>query len=104
MKRSVIWSRDALDELIGIARHIAKDNPDAARKVAAVIRATGAALGQRALGRKGRVSGTYEKVVADLPYIIAYTFITRPTGGEALVILRIVHMARDWSPETWPSN
>ncbi|TWB24709.1 plasmid stabilization system protein ParE [Nitrospirillum amazonense] len=104
MKRSVIWSRDALDELIGIARHIAKDNPEAARKVAVAIRATGSALGQRALGRKGRVTGTYEKVVADLPYIIAYKFIAKPTGGEALVILRIVHMTRDWPPDAWPAN
>ncbi|MDE1146945.1 MAG: type II toxin-antitoxin system RelE/ParE family toxin [Azospirillaceae bacterium] len=47
MKRAVSWSRDALNELIGIARHIAKDNPDAARKVAATIRATGNALGGR---------------------------------------------------------
>lgn len=102
MKRAVSWSRDALNELIGIARHIAKDNPDAARKVAATIRATGNALGRQALGRKGRVTGTYEKVVPDLPYIIAYKFIAGPTGGEVLVILHIVHGARDWPPETWP--
>ncbi|MDE1146946.1 MAG: hypothetical protein PW843_10030 [Azospirillaceae bacterium] len=38
----------------------------------------------------------------DLPYIIAYKFIAGPTGGEVLVILHIVHGARDWPPETWP--
>ncbi|MBB6252792.1 type II toxin-antitoxin system RelE/ParE family toxin [Nitrospirillum iridis] len=102
MKRPVVWSRDALDELIGIVRYIAQNNPQAARRVAAAIRTTGNALGQRALGRKGRVTGTYEKVVTDLPYIIAYKFVADPAGGEALVILRIVHTARDWAAETWP--
>ncbi|WP_044560236.1 type II toxin-antitoxin system RelE/ParE family toxin [Azospirillum sp. B4] len=102
MTRTVIWSRDALDELISIARYIARDNPGAARKVAAAIRTAGDTLGRRALGRKGRVTGTYEKVVTGLPYIIAYKFIADPAEGETLVILRVVHMARDWPPGKWP--
>jgi toxin ParE1/3/4 len=52
-------------------------------------------------GRIGRVSGTYEKVVGGLPYVIAYA-ITDRAGREAVTILRVIHGARDWPDEDWP--
>lgn len=102
MKRRVFWSRDALDELKQIARHIAQDNPPAARRVAAAIRQTGSALGERAIGRKGRVTGTYEKSVTGIPYIVAYTISALPDNGEAVYILRVIHTSRQWEDESWP--
>ena len=68
MKRSVTWSREALDDIKVQFKHIAKDNPAAAKRVADRIRDAGKALGDMATGRPGRVSGTYEKSVARLPY------------------------------------
>jgi len=62
-------------ELKDIAAYIAKDNPAAARKILAPLRATGFAPGARANGRPGRVSGTHEESVVHLPYVI-------PTGFE----------------------
>jgi len=102
VKRPVLWSRTALDDLIEIARFIAADNPAAARRVAAEIRRTGNLLGQAAIGRPGRVIGTYERSVRRMPYIIAYTLQTLPTGREAVLLLRVIHGARNWPDEQWP--
>jgi toxin ParE1/3/4 len=102
VKRRVVWSRDALDELKQIAAFIASDDPLAARSIAANIRKTGEKLGALATGRRGRVGGTYEKPVPRLPYIMAYALAPLPGGGEAVVILRVIHGARNWPDEDWP--
>jgi toxin ParE1/3/4 len=44
-----------------------------------------------ALGRPGRVMGTRELVIGNLPYIIPY----RVRDGE-IEILRVLHTARRW--------
>ena len=72
MTRPVQWSRDALDDLKAQVAYITAEDPEAAQRVADRIRATCDALGEMATGRPGRVSGTYEKSVTRLPYIIAY--------------------------------
>ena len=102
MKRFVTWSRDALDDIKRQVAFIARDNPAAARRLADRIRETGQDLGEMATGRPGRVTGTYEKPIGRLPYIIAYEL--RPIGSrESVVILHIVHTSRDWPPEEWPN-
>ena len=55
-----------------------------------------------ATGRPGRVSGTYEKLVSGLPYILAYA-IASQGGREVIAILCVIHMARDWCEEDWPA-
>ena len=55
-----------------------------------------------ATGRPGRVTGTYEKPVAGLPHIIAYAIEPRPDGSERVVVLRVIHGARNWEEEDWP--
>lgn len=101
MKRPVQWSREALDDIKEQVRFISEDNPGAARRVADRLRDTGKALGEMPIGRPGRVAGTYEKSVTYLPYIIAYALSER-THRESVVILRVIHAARDWSAEEWP--
>lgn len=101
MTRPVRWTRPALDDLKAQITYIAADNPVAARKVRDRLHATAAALGEMATGRPGRVGGTYEKSVSRLPYIIAYEF-GHEGGHEVVWILRVVHAARDWPPESWP--
>ncbi len=49
-----------------------------------------------ATGRPGRVAGTYEKVLAPLPYILVFALWPRPGGMEEIVILYVIHGARDW--------
>ena len=102
MSRALRWSRDALDDLKAQVAFIAAENPGAARRVAEAVRATAAALSEMPTGRPGRLSGTYEKPVAGLPYLVAYALAPWPDGGEAVVILRVVHTARDWPPGGWP--
>ena len=101
MKRSVRWSTDALTDLADQVAYIAAENPSAARRVADAIDKTALALGEMPIGRPGRVTGTYEKSVTGLPYILAYA-ITQAGGEETVAIVRVIHTARDWSAERWP--
>lgn len=101
MKRAVIWSREALDDLKAQVAYIAAENPAAAQRVGDAIMASAMALSDIPTGRPGRVIDTYEKPVTRLPYIIAYAITPGPTG-EAIAILRVIHTARDWPDEQWP--
>jgi toxin ParE1/3/4 len=97
--RRVQWSNSARADLLAQIEHIARDDPAAARRVAAALRATGDALGEFATGHPGRVAGTYEKSVQRLPYIIAYALTDH---DSAVSILRVIHTSRDWRDEDWP--
>jgi len=103
VKRPVQWSRDALEDFKQQIDYIVADNPSAARRVAERISAAGTALGALATGRPGRVAGTYEKLVTRLPLIIAYA-ITQTPDGEVISILRVIHGARDWHRDSWPTE
>jgi toxin ParE1/3/4 len=103
MRRPVEWSRAALEDLKSQIDFIARENPAAARRVAQRIRATGNDLQEFATGHAGRVSGTYEKSVGGLPYIIAYE-IDHSNGMEKIAILHVVHAARDWREGEWPNE
>jgi plasmid stabilization system protein ParE len=72
VSRPVRWSANALSDLADQVTYIAAENPSAARRVADVIDRTALALGDMPIGRPGRVTGTYEKAVTGLPYILAY--------------------------------
>lgn len=100
--RSVEWSRAALHDFDRLIDYIATRNPAAAKRVAERIDRTGRLLGEMATGRPGRVTGTYEKVVSGLPYILAYRLVRPPDGTERVVIVRVIHGARNWPPEKWP--
>ena len=102
MRRPVRWSSDALSDLADQIAWIAADNPAAARRVAAVLDQATLALGDMPTGRRGRVTGTYEKLVTGLPYILAY--VIAGTGeGEEVAIARVIHTSRDCPAEGWPS-
>ncbi len=100
--RRVVWSRHAHDDFRAIVAYIAQDNPAAARNLAIRIDRTIQALAATPTGRRGRVSGTYEKVVHGLPYIVAYALGDEPKTHETITILRVIHGARDWREESWP--
>lgn len=103
MTREVRWTRAALADLSGIVDHIARENPAAARKVATAIRTAADKLGVRPIGRRGRVPDTFERPLTPLPYILAYTIQDDPGGGSGdLIILHVIHMARNWPPGRWP--
>jgi len=91
--RRVVWSDTARDDYFQILRFIADDNPDAAERVVQTIEKTGNALALFATGHPGRVSGTYEKSVARLPYIIVYAL---NDDATTVTILQVIHTSRDW--------
>lgn len=101
MKRSVEWSEGAINDLEVQIDHIAADYPYAAQRVVDQIRKTGNELAGVIMGRRGRVSGTYEKLVTRLPYIIAFAI--RSEGDrEVVTILHVIHTSRDWPEGEWP--
>jgi plasmid stabilization system protein ParE len=100
----VVWAKDALDDLDSAIAYIASDSPAAALRVLDRIEAAAEKLGKVASGRRGRVAGTYEKSVRGLPYIVAYAIQPLPGGRERIVILRVIHGARDWPDEHWPDE
>lgn len=95
--RSLLWSAAALDDFESAIARIAADDRVAARRIAAAIDRAARLLAERPIGRPGRVTGTYEKTVSGLPWIIAYTL-----DGDRLVVLRVIHSARDWPKGGWP--
>ena len=89
---TVRWTRAAAKDMEDIARHIRKDNVEAARKVALVLFETGnslSALPRR--GRLGRIPGTREIIFPGWPYILVYQI-----TEKAVEILRVYHAAQDW--------
>jgi toxin ParE1/3/4 len=87
---TVRWSPTALRDLEVLHTYIADDNPGAAAVTVETVVAGIEALAQHPeMGRKGRVAGTRELVVA--PYVIAYR--ARKT---AIDILAVIHGARRW--------
>lgn len=102
--RRVVWSDSALEEFSSVVAYIARDNPAAALSVANRLEAAVMALAELPTGRKGRVTGTYEKVVGGLPYIIAYALGDAPPERGTLTVLRIIHGARDWPDGSWPER
>jgi toxin ParE1/3/4 len=90
---TLIWSPQAIRDLIEVRTFIAAENPAAARRVVAgILRHVAAMLRENpAAGRVGRVPGTRELVVPRTPFIVPY----RVRGGT-LQILRVYHGARRW--------
>ena len=104
MKRRVVWANTARDDYLAILRYIAQSDPDAAMHVVDRIDMAADGLAEFATGRAGRVTGTYEKVLPSLPYIMVYEIVTRPEGGETIAILHVIHGARHWQEESWPKD
>ncbi|SFH98065.1 Plasmid stabilization system protein ParE [Bosea sp. OK403] len=100
MSRSVEWPASALDDFNATISFIARDNPHAARRVAAAIDDAARTLAEMPTGRPGRVGATYERTIPRLPYMIAYAI----PETSRLVILRVIHNARDWPEESWPAE
>ncbi len=101
-KRLVLWESDARTDMKNISNYIAERNPEAALKVINKIENAGQNLGRFAAGHHGRVQGTYEMGVSNLPYAIAYMIYAPANAEEEIVILRIIHNARDWRENEWP--
>jgi plasmid stabilization system protein ParE len=88
--RRLLWSDKARQDFRQIIAYIAERNPPAAAKVADRIDHAARDLAAMPIGRRGRVSGTYDKSLSRLPYIIAYALETTSAGDEVLAVLRVI--------------
>lgn len=86
------FSPKAERQLAAIARHIAKDNPRAARRVLVEVRDAATLLTDfPESGRKGAVPAIREWVVHGLPYILIYRV---DRSADELAVLEVIHGAR----------
>ncbi|MGJ4948101.1 type II toxin-antitoxin system RelE/ParE family toxin [Bradyrhizobium sp. HKCCYLS20291] len=91
-QRQIRWTRRALQRLDEIGSYIAKDNPGAAARVVARIVLRVESLAARPeMGRPGRVTGTRELVLADVPYIVPYRL-----TQSGIEVLTVMHTAQKW--------
>ncbi|MDF1631399.1 type II toxin-antitoxin system RelE/ParE family toxin [Mycoplana sp. MJR14] len=89
--KRIRWTLRALRRLDEIGAYIEKDNPDAAaRVVARIVTAVDMLAEVPASGRPGRIKGTREIVLADIPYIIPYRV------SRDIEILTVMHAHQRW--------
>ena len=92
MSRQLRWTRRALRRLELISDFIAQENSATADSVNERLRsATEKLRAYPALGRPGRIPGTRELVLTDIPDIIAY----RVTEAK-IEMLTIIHTSQRW--------
>ncbi|MCC6336254.1 MAG: type II toxin-antitoxin system RelE/ParE family toxin [Myxococcales bacterium] len=88
----ILWTGPAIADVESVRTYIEPDDPRAAARV--VLRITSAVeplVTTPFIGRPGRVSGTRELVLVDVPYIVAY----RVVAG-VVEVLRVLHTSRRW--------
>ena len=87
------WTHLAERDLDEIAQYVGQDSPAAAARIVLELIDQAETLLPEypSIGRPGRVLGTRELVVGQLPYIIAYRMRDRD-----LEILRVLHTSRAW--------
>ena len=92
----VRWTKPAAVALESIQDHIAKENPWTAWEVAQRIKLAVRQLEDHPrIGRVGRVHGTHELIIHDLPYIVPYRI-----KKKEVQILIVYHTSRKW-PDTF---
>ena len=88
----IVWSPRAIEHLAHLREYIARDNPNAANRIAnALLEAVERLAQQPNLGRPGRVGGARELVVPGTPYIIPYKL-----RGDRLEVVAVFHARQKW--------
>ena len=90
---NIVWSPEAIEDLVSLRAYTAEDNPAAARRtVRHVIESIEQIIPDNPRSsRAGRVPGTRELVIPRSPYIVPYR-LQRTT----IQILRVYHGVRRW--------
>ena len=89
---TIVWSPRAIEHLAHLREYIARDDPNAANRIAtALLRAVERLAKLPNLGRTGRVAGTRELVGSGTPYVIPYR-----QRGDRLEIVAVFHARQKW--------
>ncbi|PRC93034.1 type II toxin-antitoxin system RelE/ParE family toxin [Solimicrobium silvestre] len=95
MQSSVVWLSEAIAEKDDILNYIAERNVLAALGIDTHIKQQVSQLIEfTLLGRKGRISGSFELVISSTPYLVAYQ-----VQGDQVQILHVFHERRNCPPE-----
>jgi toxin ParE1/3/4 len=94
---TLIWSPEAIADLVALRAYIEQDDPAAAQRVSLHIIQNVETLlpNSPEIGRPGRVPGTRELVIPRTPFIVPYRVV-----DKTIQILRVYHGARQW-PDTF---
>ena len=94
---NILWSPEAIGDLVSLRAYIAEDDPAAARGVVLHIIHNVEQLlpNHPQMGRPGRVPGTRERVIPKTPFLVPYRL-----QRNIIQILRVHHGARRW-PENF---
>jgi toxin ParE1/3/4 len=88
----VVWSRKAIQHLVALREHIAKDSEQNAAVVASrILKAVDLLQVHPEMGRPGRIFGTRELVIPDTPYIIPYR-----VRRQRLELIAVFHGRQNW--------
>ena len=86
------WTQRARRQFLAIIDAVLEDNPSAAERVYdAITNSIARLVTFPEMGRRGRVPGTRELVIASQPYIVAYRI-----RGQTIDILAVLHGAQKW--------
>ena len=89
--RRIRWTMRALRRLDEIGAYVENDDPAAAaRVIARIVSAVDLLSDMPAAGRIGRIPGTREIVLSDIPYIIPYRV------RQDIEILTVMHASQKW--------
>jgi len=89
------WTRSALNDLLEIHAYLDERNPQAALREIRLVRAQTQSLAAHPyIGRKGRIDGTRELVIAGTAFIVAYR-----VAKDFVALVAVRHAARDWPQE-----
>jgi len=88
----IVWSPRAVRHLAAVRASIARDNPDAAGRIATTLLDAVDRLAELPnLGRPGRVADTRELVVPGTRYVIPYR-----VRGNRVEIIAVFHARQKW--------
>ena len=90
---NIIWSPEAIEDLISLRAYITENDPDAARRVVLHIvqNIEQLLLDHPHMGRIGRLPSIRELVIPKTPYIVPYRL-----QRSTIQILRVYHGAQRW--------
>jgi toxin ParE1/3/4 len=90
---NIIWSPEAIEDLISLRAYITENDPDAARRVVLhIVQNIEQLLSDNPhMGRTGRLPSIRELVIPKTPYIVPYRL-----QRSTIQILRVYHGAQRW--------
>jgi toxin ParE1/3/4 len=82
----IVWTIQAIHDLVQVREYIASDNPGAAAGIARrIIQATEKLTANPEIGRTGRLRGTRELIIPGTPYVVPYR-----VHGDRIELLRVL--------------